>query len=175
MINPWTRRSTFLFVSALLSGCSQISPVPAHQQGFFERSDPGGARCYGGAAIARGGEERVSRDSTWSRTVYMVIDTIQWQDGRQPAHIIGSTRSTDRIGATWAKVGDSLFVQEWGVLPETDYLLHENGNELTGRAWMEHDTVSCFNGVCTGLPTSHWTIHARRIPCDRVPRQNERS
>jgi hypothetical protein len=99
----------------------------------------------------------------------MVLDTIWWEDGERPAHIVGSTQSTDRIGATWIPQGDSLYVDEWGVMPEVIYLLHEEGEELTGRAWMEHDTNSCVNGVCRGR-VSRWPIRARRIPCSDVPR-----
>lgn len=173
MMTPSIRHSALLLV--LLSGCSLVFHEPEPQRGFFDRSEPGGARCYAGASIARGGEERVARDSAWSPTVYMVIDTIRQPDGRQAAHIIGSTLSTNRIGATVSMAGDSLFVEEWGVLPPTDYMLHESGDELTGRAWMVHDTASCINGVCHGPRTSRWTVYARRIPCAQVPRDDERS
>jgi hypothetical protein len=164
---PW------LTIAALVSACAHAPQ--RYPQGFFERDSVGAARCYAGASIALGGEERIARDSTWSGTVYMVIDTIRGQDGRQAAHIVDSTLSTDRIGATWSMAGDSLFMEEWGVLPPTDYMLHENGDELTGRAWMLHDTVSCINGVCRGRRTSHWAVHARRIPCAQVPRGDELS
>lgn len=168
-------RSTVALVAVLLPACSLAARVPEPQQGFFERANSGGARCYAGASITRGGEERIARDSTWSRTVYIVIDTIRGHDGRQAAHIVGSPLSTNRIGATWSMAGDSVFMEEWGVMPSTDYMLHGNRDELTGRAWMGHDTVNCINGVCQGSRTSHWTVHARRIPCAQVRTGDERS
>jgi hypothetical protein len=168
-------RSTVTLVAVLLPACSLAARGREPQQGFFERADPGGARCYSGASIALGGEERIARDSTEGGTVYMVIDTIRMHDGRRMAHIVGSTLSTNRIGAIWSMAGDSLFMEEWGVMPATDYMLHESGDELTGRAWMLHDTASCINGVCRGARTSHWRIQARRIPCAQVPHGDERS
>lgn len=164
------RKPALLLVVPLLSACALALPAREPQRGFFERDVPGDARCYAGAAIARAWDERVERDTTRDRTVYLVIDTLRGPDGRQPAHIIEPTQSTGRTDATWVATGDSLYVEEWGVMPKTSYLLHEDGATLSGRAWMEHDTVLCFNGACRGPRVSHWDIRARRIPCSDVSR-----
>lgn len=167
-----TRLTVLLPAAALLSACSPGSPAPQRARtGFFERDSVGGARCYAGSSIARGGEERVQRDSSWDRTVYLVLDTVQWEGERRSAHVIGASQPLDHTGAAWVVAGDSLLIEEWGVMPSVSYVVHEDGEALAGRAWMTHDAISCFGGVCEEERTSRWAVRARRIPCTDVPRE----
>jgi hypothetical protein len=153
-------------LTIVLSGCALVTPnYPVH---FFERTNPGAARCFQGGTLARGG---ATRETAQLAPVYLVLDTISYPAGGDtlPGWVIGTTRRGDVIGLLWFENGDHLQLEEWGVLPGVTYMLRDSADELSGSAAYESDAYFCSNGVChNSKPT--WQVHARRVPCADVLR-----
>lgn len=155
-----------LLLTIILSGCALVKPkYPVH---FFDRTEPGAARCFQGGTLARGG---AARDTTQIGPVYLVLDTISYPASRDtlPGWVIGTTGQGDVIGLLWFEDGDHLQLEEWGAFPAVTYMLRDSAGELSGSAGYESDAYFCSDGVCrNSKPT--WQVHARPVPCTDVLR-----